>query len=317
MSRLTRILWVMVGLVLPAAVAHSQALAPQQMQERLEGKIRIIGSDSMDPLIRLWVQEFQKRQPKVDFQITSHGSGTAPPALTKGEAEIGAMSREMNAKELAAFTAQLGYAPTSLCVGFDALAIFVNRRNPLKRISIEQLDAIYSETRLAGWATPIRTWRDLAGQGWRTSIIRPYTRDEKSGTRALFMEQVAQKGGLLRKEIEVADQMGILEAIGQNVRAIGYGPTNYLNPQVRLVPLAAKGSQTPLEPTTKNIRTGDYALARRLYFYVNLPASTPLTPALHTFLKFVLSKNGQDLATGYGAVSLDPSFADSQASQLR
>ena len=316
MSFFSRICLV-VAMFLPC-VAWAQGLPAYRVQDGLEGQIRIVGSDSMDPLLRLWTQEFQKLQPKVKFTITSHGSATAPPALIKGEADLGTMSREMNPAERDACKAQWGHEPQRVCAAFDALAIFVNRRNPLPVIRLDQLDGLYSETRLSGYAWPIRTWRAFGIQrSWGRSPIRAYTRDEKSGSRALFTEKVLRKGGKMRTEILEADQMGILEAVGSNVRALGYGPLSYAGPQVRMVPLSSGKSQPAILPTPSTIRSGTYPLARQLSFYLDPTRFQEPGSPLRPFLEFVISRNGQELVTRDGDVSLDAGLAQEESKRLR
>jgi len=314
--------WLSILLLLQPVLASAQVLPSYQTRPGLAGQVRITGSDSMDPLVRLWAQEFQKLQPGVTFQIHSQGSGTAPPALLKDEADLGAMSREMNAAELERFKAKLDRSPLRLTVAYDALAIFVNRRNPLSRIRLDQLDGLYSETRLSGYAWPIRTWKAIGIQrSWGRRPIRAFTRDEKSGTRALFAEKVLKKGGTMRKEIQVADQMGILETVGSDVSALGYGPLTYANPQVRMVPLAQGPGAPATLPTPATIRTGAYPLARHLSLYVD-PAKLKgsgeaASSVLQAFLEFVLSKHGQELVSRDGAVSLDAPLALEQIQRLR
>ena len=303
--------------LLVACSLAAQVPAPPPSPVGLQGEIRMTGSDSMDPLLRLWVQGFKKHHPGVTFKISSHGSGTAVPALVKGEADLGHMSREMTPAERAEFKDKLGHEPQSLCVAHDALAVFVNRRTPLRRIRLEQLDAIYSETRLSGWPTAIRTWRDLAGSRWRSTFIRPYTRDEKSGSRAFFMEHVLQKKGVMRQDVQVADQMGILDGVAQNVRAIGYGPAHYLDPKVQSVALAAKGSSRFVLPSPATIQNGTYPLTRRLFICLDRHPDRPMTDPVRAFLDFVLSEEGQQLTKECGAVQVDSDLARTQAAALR
>ena len=289
------------------------------VKDDLQGMVRLKGSDSIDPLVRLWIQEFQKVQPGTQFTVESHGSATAPPALMKEEADIGHMSRAMNDAELDAFQTRFGYAPTSLRVAFDALAIYVNRKNPLKTISIQELDAIYGTTRLAGAEKSMDGW-------WQFSLpksnvqkywVRPYSRDENSGSRTFFMEKVLQKGGKLKETARVKDQMGIMEVIARDINAIGYGPESYRTPMVRMVPLIGLEAEQAYLPTLANIQTNRYALSRTLYFYVDQAPDKPLGLATQAFLKFVLSGKGQELAKGYGSAPLTPEIVETELAKIR
>ncbi len=280
--------------------------------------IRMRGSDSMDPLLRLWITEFQKRNPGITLDIESHGSGTAPAALLGGQADLGHMSRTMNAQEHDAFLARFGYAPTGLTVAYDALAIFVHKDNPLKRLTTEQLDAIYSLTRKAGWEEPIVRWGDLyARKPLKTMDIHPWSRDEMSGTRTFFMEKVLLKDGAMRGSVQITDQLGILDAVAKDPAAIGYGPLTYATPLVRMVPLAGPMDGRAWLPTAETIQSARYPLARRLSIYVNKAPGQPLPAPTRTFLQFILSPEGQELVQRYGSVSLPPDAAAAEAARIQ
>jgi len=282
----------------------------------LEGQISLKGSDSMDPLIRLWISEFQKRQPKVQIKLESPGSNTAPPALTSGEVQMGHMSREMNSEELAAFQSRRGYPVTRLVVALDAIALYVNRTNPIHRIALGQVDAIYSQSRLSGWDRKIDRWGDLGAAGkWRKKEIRFYGRDEKSGTRVFFDDRVLGKGGKLKAGYQVRDQWGIEEAVAKDPAGIGYGPANYASPEVRMLQvLAWSGMHYP--PTVENILNGRYPLTRKLNLYVDKAPGKPMPEAQLAFLRFVLGERGRALVQEYGSVPIARDLAEAQLAGL-
>jgi phosphate transport system substrate-binding protein len=278
----------------------------------MEGSFAMKGSDSMDPLVRLWVSEFQKQHPKVQIKVESPGSNTAPPALTSGQVALGPMSREMSPEEMAAFQARRGYAVTRLVVATDALAIYVHRANPVRRIALGQLDAIYSRSRLLGWDRTLAHWGDLgAGGRWRKRDIHFYGRDEKSGTRVFFDGLILGKGGALRNGYQVRDQWGIEEAVAHDPGGIGYGPANYANPEVRMLGVLAYSGLYYL-PTLENILNGRYPLIRRLNLYVDKEPGKPLPEALKAFLAFVLGPQGQRLVQEYGSVAIAQELARTQ-----
>jgi phosphate transport system substrate-binding protein len=311
--------FLILGSALAARAQGTPSFPAYVVQNGLQGTVRLKGSDSIDPLVRLWIQEFQKIQTGVQFSLASHGSATAPPALLKDEADLGHMSRAMNEAELEAFQAQFGYAPTGVTVAFDALAIYVNRKNPIKTLSIQELDAIYGSTRLTGADKSIEGWWQfrLPKSAVQRYWVRPYSRDENSGSRAFFLEKVLQKGGKLKETARVKDQMGIMEVIAQDINAIGYGPESYRNPMVRMVPLIGLKADTALLPTLENIQSGRYALSRTLYIYLNQGPGRPAQPAVKAFLEFVLSGNGQDLAKGYGSAPLTPQMAVTELAKIQ
>nr|NKX70462.1 phosphate ABC transporter substrate-binding protein [Alteromonadaceae bacterium A_SAG7] len=151
------------------------------------GKISSVGSDTLANLMTFWSQEFKTLYPQVGFQIQASGSSTAPPALIEGTATIGPMSRELKPSEIRDFTRTHGYPPTVLKVAMDAIAIFVDRRNPLPGMTLEQVDAVFSETQFCGSNTAITNWSQLGVDdiGYR-SPIRLYGRNSVSGTYGLF-----------------------------------------------------------------------------------------------------------------------------------
>ncbi|MGY2498587.1 PstS family phosphate ABC transporter substrate-binding protein, partial [Klebsiella pneumoniae] len=114
------------------------------------GNLSSVGSDSLANLMTLWAEEFKKNYPNVNIQIQAAGSSTAPPALTEGTANMGPMSRPMKDSEIQAFEEKYGYKPTAVPVAIDALAVFVHKDNPIKSLTMQQVDAIFSSTRLCG-----------------------------------------------------------------------------------------------------------------------------------------------------------------------
>lgn len=280
--------------------------------------LRLRGSDSMDPLLRLWIEEFQRKRPEVQVDIESQGSGTAPAALLGGTADLGHMSRPMNSQEQEGFVARHGSPAVGVTVAYDALAVFVHQANPLRRLSTEQLDAIFSRTRLSGWEEPITRWGDLYLRApLKRMDIRPWSRDERSGTRAFFQEQVMKKEGQLRDSVQIADQLGILDAIAKDPAAIGYGPLTYATPQVRMVPLAGPRSGRACLPSPATIQSGDYPLARSLRIYVKKVPGQPLAEVPRAFLTFILSEEGQQLAERYGSVPLSPEARASERARIQ
>lgn len=150
-----------VGYAQTSSTAMEKPLKPYQRYPGVSGSITSVGSDTLANLISLWSQEFKAIYPHLKIQIQASGSSTAPPALTEGTANIGPMSRELKNSEIAAFRRKYGYPPTMLLVAVDAIAIFVERRNPLIGLTLQQVDAIFSATRFCGAPSNIEHWRQL------------------------------------------------------------------------------------------------------------------------------------------------------------
>jgi len=269
-----------------------------------------IGSDSMDPLFRRWVEDFGQIHPNAQFNLVSKGSATAPKALLDGSTVLGHMSREMNAQELAAFQAKFGYAPTRLVVAVDALALYVHPANPIQKLRMREVDAIFSTTRKGGYDAEVTTWGDLGlGGEWSRRSIQPYGRDENSGTRAFFKEHVLLKGEFKPTVTALADQFAVVEAPAMDSRGISYGPIQYSVELVKAVPIVSYDGGKAVPPTVETILGGQYPMTRFLYLYVNKPPTKPLDPALKEFLTFVLSRNGQASVVGFGAIPIPSDMA--------
>ena len=129
------------------------------------GKITSVGSDTLANLMTFWSQEFRELYPQVKFQIQASGSSTAPPALTEGTATLGPMSRELKPSERRDFIRAHGYPPLVLRVAMDAIAIFVERRNSLEGLTLQQVDAIFSATQFCGAPAPVTHWHQLGLRG--------------------------------------------------------------------------------------------------------------------------------------------------------
>ena len=151
-----RMLFVCAILVLGAVTAHAQAvqvdsaIAAYQKSSGVSGNINSVGSDTMNNMMTLWAEAFLKLYPNVKVQVEGKGSSTAPPALIAGTAQFGPMSRTMRATEIDQFEGKYGYKPTQLRTSYDALAVYVNKDNPLEKLTLAQVDAIFSKTRRRG-----------------------------------------------------------------------------------------------------------------------------------------------------------------------
>ncbi|MBI1751126.1 MAG: PstS family phosphate ABC transporter substrate-binding protein [Acidobacteria bacterium] len=290
------------------------AYAPEHV---VSGELQSVGSDSMEPLMVLWGEDFKKFHPRVSTHFVCKGSATAPKALIEGTALMGQMSREMSDPEIAAFQAKYGYAPTRIPVAVDALVVYVNANNPIRQLRMEQIDAIFSTTRRGGAKEDILRWGDLGLNGdWKQRDIQAYGRDENSGTRAFFKEHVLKKGDFKPTVRAFMDQFAVVEAPAVDGGGISYGPLQYANRLVKGVPVASFGSDRFIEPTLETIQKATYPLTRFLYIYVNKAPGRALDPAVKEFLRFVLSKEGQAGVAGFGAVAIPGDFAAMSAGKL-
>src|SRR5262249_30574986 len=158
-----------------APIEIDAGIKPYQKVSGVSGNLNSIGSDTLNNVMTMWAENFQKVYPNVKIQIEGKGSGTAPPALIAGTAQLGPMSREMKPSEIDDFEKKFGYPPTRVRVAIDALAIYVNKDNPLAHITLAQADAVFSKSRQCGGAKDITTWGALGLSGdWAAKPISLY-----------------------------------------------------------------------------------------------------------------------------------------------
>jgi phosphate transport system substrate-binding protein len=302
------------GRQLAWAVIFSLASACPKAAE-LAGGLTCVGSDSASSLVTRWATAFRMKHPQARIQMQASGSASAPLALTQGAADIGSMSRPMNTREEADFHARFGYAPTRLVIARDAIVVFVHPDNPVRRITIADLDAVYSSTLRCGAPAPIRRWLDLDAkvQGILTmKSILAVGRDASSGTHELFRES-ALCGGEFRADVIAWPGNGaIVGTVAGNREAIGYAAVGYVNGLVRPLALARKHDDPGIMPDAKSVTDGSYPLARDLYFYVNRPPLRALADLPKAFIDYALSDEGQALVRQEGFV---PLVADERRAQ--
>jgi phosphate transport system substrate-binding protein len=259
----------------------------------VSGTLKSIGSDTLNNLMTLWAEDFRKVYPSVKIEIEGKGSSTAPPALIAGTAQFGPMSREMRGQEIDQFTAKYGYAPTKVRVAVDALAVFVHKDNPLKCLTIAQLDGMFSVTRASG-SPDIKTWDQLGLDGaYKGKAISLFGRNSASGTYAYFKEVALLNGDYKSTVKEQPGSSAVVQGIASDKFAIGYSGIGYKTADVRAIPVSGRDGQCH-EPSQPNAYQGKYPVTRFLYVYVNKNPSKALDPLRAEFLRFVLSRSGQD-----------------------
>mgnify|MGYP000149594612 FL=1 len=288
------------------AVQTVDAGVPEyQKASGVSGNLSSVGSDTLANLMTLWAEEFKRTYPNVNIQIQAAGSSTAPPALTEATSNLGPMSRKMKDKERDAFEKKYGYKPTAIPVAIDALAVYVNKENPIQGLSIPQVDAIMSSTRKCGNETDIKTWGDagLAG-AWAGKSIQLYGRNSVSGTYGYFKKKALCKGDYKSNVNEQPGSASVVQSVTSSLNGIGYSGIGYKTSGVKAVPLAKKPGQAFVEATPENAVAGKYPLSRFLYVYVNKQPNKPLAPLEQEFIKMVLSQAGQKVVIKDGYIPL-------------
>ena len=175
------------------SVAGSQMdpkLGDYKKASGVSGNLSSVGSDTLANLMTLWTEQFSKVYPNVNIQVQAAGSSTAPPALTEGTSNLGPMSRKMKDKEIQAFEKKYGYKPTAIPVAIDALAVYVHKDNPVKGLTIPQVDAMFSVTNKCGYNGKVNNWGDIGLTGsWKNRSLQLYGRNSVSGTYGYFKKK--------------------------------------------------------------------------------------------------------------------------------
>lgn len=315
------VLWVLIGFLVSAVSAYAapmqvdSALASYKKAEGISGSLNSVGSDTLNNLMTLWSEKFREFYPNVNTQIEGKGSSTAPPALISATSQLGPMSRAMKNKEIDEFEKKFGYKPTAIRVAVDALAVFVHKDNPIKGLSLAQIDSIFSKNHLRGGKDAVN-WGDVGLTGdWASRPISLYGRNSASGTYGFFKHIALNKGDYKDQVKEQPGSASVVQGVSVDKYGIGYSGIGYKTAGVRALPLSAKGTGF-IEPTGDNAYSGDYPLSRFLFIYINKAPGKPLDPLTREFLKLVLSREGQEVVVKDGYYPLPASITSEEMKQI-
>ena len=283
----------------------------------VSGNLSSVGSDTLNNLMTLWAESFSKFYPNVKIQIEGKGSTTAPPALIAGTAQLGPMSRPMRGTEIDQFEKKFGYKPTPIRTAVDALAVFVNKDNPIKCLTMEQIDAIFSKSRRYGYKEDVKTWGQLGLTGdWADRPISLYGRNSASGTYGFFKEHALKNGDYKDEVKEQPGSASVVQGVTVDRYGIGYSGIGYATAGVRAVPIAEKEGAACVEAMADNAYAGTYPLARFLYVYINKPPGKSLDPLTREFVKFMVSKEGQEVVVKDGYFPIPASIAKEEMDKV-
>lgn len=309
-----RVLVLSAFLITAAWLGAEDGLAPYKAVSGINGNLSSVGSDTLNNLMTLWAESFNRFYPGVRVQIEGKGSSTAPPALISGTAQIGPMSRAMKSTEIDQFESKFGYPPTQVRVAVDALGVFVHKDNPIAALTLEQVDAIFSKARRRGGKS-ITTWGQLGLTGeWANAPISLYGRNSASGTYGFFKEHVLKNGDYKDEVKEQPGSASVVLGVTEDRYAIGYSGIGYATAGVKGVSIADSGEA--FAPTKENAYANKYPITRYLFVYVNRPADGAPAPLVHEFLKMVLSREGQDVVVKDGYFPLPASVVAEETQKL-
>jgi phosphate transport system substrate-binding protein len=252
------------------------------------------GSDTIVNLALAWAEEYQQQHPEVRISVTGGGSGTGIAALLNGTVDIANASRQIKEEEVETALTN-GINPVEYVVARDAIAVIVNPQNPIDRLTLQQISAIYSGK--------INNWSELGGED--RPIVR-LSRETNSGTHVYFLETVLRLGNEDDTTLFSTDTLllpsseGIIAEVRGNPNAIGYDGLGYITPEVKVLSVAAGSTADYIFPSAETVNAGQYPITRDLYMYT----ATDPGEALLTYLAWILSSEAQLIVSELGFVPI-------------
>lgn len=299
-------------------------------EQKVTGTIKFWGSNYITDgnLGKYWAEGFAKYQPgvKLDFELKS--AAAAIPGLVAGVADVG-IDHKITWKELLVYQRMFNRSPLEISVATgsfnvpgwsNALVFVVNKDNPISHLTLQQLDGILGAERSGGWVGTewhpefargpeknIRTWGQLGlGGKWADKPIHVYGLNLQY-QQATDISQWVLKGSdkwneHLRMYANYAYSNGTLAIgakllfadIGKDPYGIGYGSYSYLTPDTKVIALARGNSSNFMMPSLETVRDRSYPLHDQIYFYLNRQPGKPLDPEEREFVRYVLSREGQE-----------------------
>jgi phosphate transport system substrate-binding protein len=312
------------------------SLPPYRPQQAVSGVVRGYGSSSMKKLITNWEAGFVKHHPSIVFADVLTGAATAIGGLNTGVADVGVVGREIWPIEIMSFYKTYDYEPLEIMVAtgtYDtntvtfAQAILVRKDNPISKLTMKQLDGIFGAERTGGmqgitWKPElarsakenIRAWGQLGLPGdWADKPIHVYGYTLKLSGESYFFEKAVFHGGdkwnpalLEFADISKPDgtrvppQKQLMDALSNDPYGIGYTNIKFKTPQLKPVALAAADGGPYVELSRENVQNRTYPLSRSVYFYLNRAPGAPLAPKVREFLRYILSREGQEAVSRTG-----------------
>jgi len=259
------------------------------------------GSDTMVNVAQLWAEEYKAVAPDVDVEVSGGGSGVGLAALVNGAVDIANASRDIKPTEIEQAERNTGKKPVAFTVGYDALAVYVHKDNPLDEVTLEQLGEIYAE------GGTITKWSELGVQipGARDDTIVRVSRQSSSGTYEFFREHALGNRDYRLGSRDLNGSKEVVELCGSTPTAIGYSGMGYATDAVKMLKVAKAKGEPAVSPTVAGVHDGSYPLARSLHLYtLGEPQG-----AVKVYIDWILSAAGQKVVedSGYVPVPEGPS----------
>jgi phosphate transport system substrate-binding protein len=275
----------------------------------LSGAFKAAVSDVLPGLVKMWIGAFQQYYPNVKIDVAPPYAGSlGAKELVNGAIDMVFVSRELKPDDITDFKAKFGYDPVSMPIcggtyrhfGFlDAVGFFVHKENPIERLGFDQLDAILSTTHHRGGG-PVITWGQLGLTGeWADKPIHIYGIKPWNGFEEFIRQRVLSvpgKRGEWREDIHFDKLVfPVAGRVAQDRYGIGYSGIAYVDGGVKMIALGATAGGPFQAPTYENVARAAYPLSRLVYVNLNKTPGKPMNPALREFLRFIVSKEGQQI----------------------
>jgi phosphate transport system substrate-binding protein len=275
----------------------------------MKRQFKAAASDVLPGLVQAWTKAFQKYYPNVEIALNPPFAGSlGAKELVGGTLDFVFVSRELRPDDITDFKAKYGYDPLSVAVsggtyrhyGFlDAVGLFVSKDNPIESLSFDQLDAILSTTHHRG-GSAITTWGQLGLTGeWADKPIHVYAIKPWNGFEEFIRQRVLSlpgKRGEWRTDLSFSDVVfPVAGKVAADRYGLGYSGMAYIDAPVKMLPLSDHTGGPAVSPTYEAVAGAQYPLSRLIFFNTNRAPGKPLDPAIEEFLRFVLSKEGQQV----------------------
>jgi phosphate transport system substrate-binding protein len=265
--------------------------------------IQVKGSDTMVNIAQAWAEEYRAVAPNVEVEVSGGGSGVGIAALIKGTIDVANASREMKPVELEQARANTGQEAKEFIVGYDALAVYIHRENPIAEVTLEQLARIFAED------GDVTRWSQLGITlpGVSDDTIVRVSRQSSSGTYEFFREHALGNRDFKLGSRDMNGSKEVVELVGHTLTAIGYSGMGYATPAVKMLPLAPIGGGPAVAPTVEATLSRAYPLARSLQVYT---LGEP-TGEVKRYVDWMLSAEGQRILQENGYVPVSGALAGS------
>jgi len=277
--------------------------------ERISGELKLGGSNTLSHVAAVWIASFERFYPDAKITIEVNGSRAAVSDVQAGKTDIGLLSRRVREDEVNAFHKSLGFPPTVLTPCLERTAIYVHKDNPIRGLTLAQVDAIFSTECKRGAEKTCRKWGQLGLKGrWASRPVVTQGRTKETGSQ-VFIQEAVLLGGTMRDDMQThTSNVELIHAISKNPGAIGFAGLSYAMPEVRAVPLALAEGDTFVAIDSPEADRGAYPLVRRLQLVVKHNPKRKLGTLEQEFIKYVFSEQGQEdvVKAGFQAIPARP-----------